>query len=253
MPPSQRASPQHLCSKNRGISSLRRPANDAGPPDSHSWHGVCFLFPVRRCDLRRSCLLQPADLPHTTIRKDAPTAWVGTPPSSPRPGHASVSPGGPSLAPPGLPGLRPAGRLPGGRGRAAAAEWWPVMRGLLSRCGPPRARCARLRLAACLQEAARGHAARGCASLRASRWRQRARGARLRLAACLKGVRAGPRREGTRREAAPRCVQGWWRVGPRSPLQRPVAAGLQPAECGLVRRSVCDAVPWPRYDSGFDS
>jgi hypothetical protein len=189
MPPSQRASPQHLCSKNRGISSLRRPANDAGPPDSHSWHGVCFLFPVRRCDLRRSCLLQPADLPHTTIRKDAPTAWVGTPPSSPRPGHASVSPGGPSLAPPGLPGLRPAGRLPGGRGRAAAAEWWPVMRGLLSRCGPPRARCARLRLAACLKVAAegtrreaaprcvpeggesglaaRGHAARGCASLRA--------------------------------------------------------------------------------------
>jgi len=30
----------------------------------------------------------------TLIQKDAPTAWVGTPPSSPRPGHLSAGLGG---------------------------------------------------------------------------------------------------------------------------------------------------------------
>ncbi len=39
------------------------------------------------------------------------------------------------MAPAGLPGLRPAGRHPGGRSRAAAEEWWPCLRELTSRRG----------------------------------------------------------------------------------------------------------------------
>jgi len=49
-----------------------------------------------------------------------------------------------------LPGLRPAGRLPGGRWRAAPVEWSPRLRGFASRRGHPRGTRRGLAPAACL-------------------------------------------------------------------------------------------------------
>jgi hypothetical protein len=64
-----------------------------------------------------------------------------------------------------LPGLRPAGRLPGGRLRAAAVEWWPCLRGWMSRRGGrPGWHAARALPAACRKpEPTRvgGHGAKG--------------------------------------------------------------------------------------------
>jgi len=65
------------------------------------------------------------------------------------------------MAPAGSPGLRPAGRLPGGRWRAAAEGWRPCRRGLASRQGDPEGTRRGLRpLRATGLKAEAGHAAR---------------------------------------------------------------------------------------------